>query len=224
MYFQFLIEDPSGEELVHQIMKKMVAEYTGIDIDYKCKSFHGIGGYTKKSTVKETKTGKLLNDLTIYLKGFNKSLKSMSSAALVVVVDNDDRDTDEFYNELEALARNNMITLDYVFCVAVEELEAWLLGDEDAIFAAYPRAKIHLLRNYEQDSICGTWEVLADMLYKGGRNSLKRNSPYYGETGRLKCEWARNIGAQMNIHDNKSPSFNCFINALESRLKTTCSS
>ena len=218
MYFQFLIEDPSGEEFIHQIMKKLIAEYP--ETYYKCKSFHGIGGFTKKNTVKETKTGKLLNDLTTYLKGFNKSLQNMNDAAIVIVVDNDDRDTDAFYAELESVANNNMITLDHVFCIAVEELEAWLLGDENAILAAYPSAKLPLLRSYEQDSICGTWEVLADMLYKGGRNKLKRNSPYYGETGTLKCEWARNIGAQMDIHNNKSPSFNHFINALESRLKT----
>ena len=92
-----------------------------------------------------------------------------------------------------------MITLDHVFCIAVEELEAWLLRDESAILSAYPKAKLSLLRNYEQDGICGTWEVLADILYKGGRNKLKRNSPYYGEIGKLKSEWARNIGAQMSL-------------------------
>ena len=217
MYFQFLIEDHSGEELIHQIMGKMFLEYP--DIEYRCKSFHGIGGFTKKNTVKETKTGKLLNDLATYLKGFNKSLQNMSDATIVVVVDNDDRETTAFYTELETLANNIMITLDHVFCIAVEEMEAWLLGDENAILAAYPNAKLSLLRNYEQDSICGTWEVLADMLYKSGRAKLKRNSPYYGEIGKLKSEWARNIGAHMSIHDNNSPSFNHFINVLEERLK-----
>ena len=218
MYFQFLIEDPSGEELIHQIMEKMIVEYP--EIEYGCKSFHGIGGFTKKNTVKETKTGKLLNDLTTYLKGFNKSLQNMSDATIVVVVDNDDRNTPDFYTEMETLADDHLITVDHVFCIAVEELEAWLLGDKNAILAAYPKAKLSMLRNYEQDSICGTWEVLADMLYKGGRTKLKRNSPYYGEIGKLKSEWARNIGAQMSIHNNNSPSFNRFINALESRLKS----
>ena len=54
MYFQFLVEDPSGEELIHQIMGKMGIEYP--ETVYRCKSFHGIGGFTKKRTVKETKT------------------------------------------------------------------------------------------------------------------------------------------------------------------------
>ena len=45
MYFQFLVEDPSGEEFIHQIMGKMAIEYP--ETEYRCKSFHGIGGFTK---------------------------------------------------------------------------------------------------------------------------------------------------------------------------------
>lgn len=217
MYFQFLIEDQSGKELIDQVMGKLQLEYP--NTYYDCKSFHGIGGFTKKNTVKEMKTGKLLNDLATYLRGFNKSLQHMDAAAIVVVVDNDDRDTDSFYAELQEVANKNMITLDHVFCIAVEELEAWLLGDESAILAAYPNAKLSSLHSYKQDDICGTWEVLAEVVYKGGVQKLKSNSAFYGEIGKEKCAWARNIGAQMDIHNNKSPSFNRFINALESRLQ-----
>ena len=45
---------------------------------YSCKYFHGIGGFAKKGTVKEIKTGKLLNDLVTYLKGYDKSLQDMN--------------------------------------------------------------------------------------------------------------------------------------------------
>lgn len=53
-------------------------------------------------------------------------------------------------------------------------MEAWLLGDEKAIEEAYPQAKMPLLRKYVQDSIVGTWEYLADVVYSGGVNALKR--------------------------------------------------
>lgn len=95
-------------------------------------------------------------------------------AVIVVVMDNDDRDTEAFAAELNQVAVQNMITTDHVFCIAVEEMEAWLLGDESAILAAYPNAKLMYLRSYKQDSICGTWEVLADVVYPGGLAGMKK--------------------------------------------------
>ena len=162
MHFQYLVEDISGENLIRVLMNKFVQSYP--NVTYDCKSFHGIGGFTKKNTVKETKTGKLLNDLATYLRGFNKSLQNFPSV-IVVVLDNDDHDPDAFRKELEQVAQQNMITTDHIFCIAVEEVEAWLLGDEAAILAAYPHAKTQPLHSYVQDSICGTWEVLADVLF-----------------------------------------------------------
>ena len=92
MHFQYLIEDQSSALLIHEIMFKLMEKYT--DITYDCKAFKGIGGFTKKNTVKETKTGKLLNDLATYLRGFNKSLSGIP-AVIVVVLDNDDNNTEE---------------------------------------------------------------------------------------------------------------------------------
>ena len=45
------------------------------------------------------------------------------------------------------------------FCIAVEEGEAWFLGDISAIKKAHPKAKNNILNRYQNDSICGTWEV-----------------------------------------------------------------
>lgn len=90
----------------------------------------------------------------------------------------------------------------------------WLLGDEKAIEEAYPQAKMPLLRKYVQDSIVGTWEYLADVVYSGGVNALKKKAESYYEIGLFKCECAGNIGMYLNIHENKSPSFNYFINKL----------
>ncbi len=218
MHFQFLIEDKSGEELIHQLMMKIIAAYPGTT--YSAKSFHGIGGFPKgKSSVKDIKSGYLLNDLPTYLRGFNRALQGNPAAAIVVVIDNDDWSTEKLYTQLEEVANTNMITVDHVFCVAVEEIEAWLLGDESAIMNAYPNARQQPIRNYQQDSICGTWEVLADAVYKGGHTKLLKSQPH-GEIGKQKSEWARRIGACMDIHNNKSPSFIRFITAIESRLQS----
>ena len=218
MYYQFLIEDKSSEQLIDVLMQKFALLYP--DTLYNCKSFHGIGGFTKKNTVKETKTGHLLDDLATYLRGFNKSLQSFPSV-IVIVLDNDDHNTEEFRNSLEQVADQNMITVDHVFCIAVEEVEAWLLGDENAITSAYPNVKLSVLHNYVQDSICGTWETLADAIYPGGYSKLIKSAVSYSEIGRIKAEWSRNIGAYMEFNSNNSPSFNYFFSEIQRRASVS---
>ena len=171
MHFQYLVEDQSGAALIRILMQKIVELYP--NATYDCKGFRGIGGFTRKNTIKETKTGKLLNDLATYLRGFDRSLQSFPSV-IIVVLDSDDHDVQQFRSELEAVAMQNMIKIDHVFCLAVEEIEAWLLGDRHALLSAYPHAKMHVLNTYVQDSICGTWEVLADAVYPGGTSKLNK--------------------------------------------------
>lgn len=97
-------------------------------------------------------------------------------------------------------------------------MEAWLLGDESAVIAAYPRARIGVLHSYVQDSICGTWEKLAEAVYPGGLTRLNKDCSSYMEIGTQKCEWARNIGEYMNLDNNQSPSFNYFMGEIRKRL------
>lgn len=87
MHFQYLVEDQSGAALIRILMQKIVELYP--NATYDCKGFRGIGGFTRKNTIKETKTGKLLNDLATYLRGFDRSLQSFPSV-IIVVLDSDD--------------------------------------------------------------------------------------------------------------------------------------
>lgn len=80
MHFQYLVEDQSGAALIRILMQKIVELYP--NATYDCKGFRGIGGFTRKNTIKETKTGKLLNDLATYLRGFDRSLQSFPSVKL----------------------------------------------------------------------------------------------------------------------------------------------
>ena len=134
--------------------------------------------------------------------------------AIFVILDSDDADCAELKKDLVEMYEKSGVTVDVYFCIAIEEMEAWLLGDEKAIEEAYPQAKMPLLRKYVQDSIVGTWEYLADVVYSGGVNALKKKAGSYYEIGLFKCECAGNIGMYLNIHENKSPSFNYFINKL----------
>lgn len=219
MHFQFLIEDQSSAVLIEILMQRI--SLTNEYVTFNCKSFKGIGGFIKKNTVKETKSGKLLNDLARFLRGFNKSLQNIP-AVIIVVLDNDTRNTEAFLAELTQVANQNMIIVDHVFCIAVEDVEAWLLRDEAAILSAYPSAKLQQLHAYVQDSICGTWEVLADVVYPGGVSKLKKDCPTYIEKGKCKSEWARKIGAHMDMSHNISLSFNYFITEINKRLASVC--
>lgn len=221
MYFQFLIEDQSSGIVVNHVMEKIKLCHEGAEIFWNIKTFTGIGNLGKSGSVLERKTGKLLNDLPMYLRGFDKKLRQMPDAAIIIVLDNDKRELEEFKNTLEEIAAYNMILSDYAFCLAVKEVEAWLLGDREAILAAYPNAKILYLRQYVQDSICDTWEVLADIVYPQGFLGLKKKAGgSYSEIGKAKCEWADRIGGKMNLYTNNSPSFCRFIDELERRIQT----
>lgn len=219
MYFQFLIEDESTNILINHVMEKLVDLYPEKEILWDKKFFKGIGHLSKKGNALERKTGKLLNDLPMFMKAFSKKLQNMEYAALVIVLDNDKRNVMQFQKELEEVAISNLILCDYVFCIAVKEMEAWLLGDIDAIKKAYPDAKMQYIKKYEQDAICETWEVLADIVYPHGLSKLKKRADgSYFEIGKAKREWADKIGSCLQLRKNLSPSFRHFIKELEQRI------
>ncbi len=91
------------------------------------------------------------------------------------------------------------------FCIAIKEGEAWLPGDIAAIRAVYPKLNDRVLSGYQNDSICGTWEVLADAVYAGGAHSLKNRG--WRAVGREKYIWAERIAPLMDVDNNASPSF-----------------
>lgn len=79
-----------------------------------------------------------------------------------------------------------------------------LAEDRLAVKAAYPNANDAVLDGYRQDSICGTWEVLADAVHPSGSAQLQRAG--YRTAGKAKCEWAGRIAPQMDVNRNRSPS------------------
>ena len=90
--------------------------------------------------------------------------------------------------------------------LAISELEAWLLGDREAIKAAYPRVYAHHFKglNRDPDAITNTWETLHRVLQKGG----------YYLTTKAKVEWSENIAQYPNPARNTSPSFRYFCEGL----------
>jgi hypothetical protein len=106
------------------------------------------------------------------------------------------------------------------FCFAIEEGEAWFLGDIKAIKKAYPKLKEGFLSSYKNDSICRTWEKLADAIYDGGSQKLQREG--HQAIGTKKSEWAEKITPNMNIQENNSPSFCYFRDKIKSLIGQNC--
>ena len=68
------------------------------------------------------------------------------------------------------------------------------------------------LITYQNDSICGTWEKLADAIHPEGSLKLKKTGWQY--IGKIKSEWAEKITKFMDVENNKSPSFCYFRDTL----------
>ena len=115
----------------------------------------------------------LLNKLPQIIAGYGKTYQGNQDVTLVIICDLDEKCLKEFRRQLlNILDKIDQKPFHTIFCIAIEEGEAWYLGDVEAIRKAYPKFKNSVLTNYENDSICGTWEKLADAIYKGGSNRM----------------------------------------------------
>ena len=204
MHFHILVEDQSGKRALDLLMPKIVGK------PHKCtvRPFRGIGHLPKNlNRVTDPKNRLLLNHLPRLLRGYGIAFQNQS-AAVIVVCDLDKRCLKLFRQDLCGVLATCNPRPDTRFCIAIEEGEAWLLGDLRAVVAAYPAADRSVLRRYRNDDICGTWELLADAVYRGGAAGLRRSG--WQAVGKEKSEWAERIAPHMDVDRNLSPSFQYF--------------
>ena len=205
MHFEIFVEDQSGKKMLDILMPKII----GDQHTFRVISYRGIGRIPKDLT-SSTDANKriLLERLPNLLKGYRNTYANnpaKHSTAVIVVCDLDNKCLKAFRQELFTVLNAYNPKLETRFCIAVEEGEAWLLGDISAIKKAYPKAKDNVLSNYKNDSICGTWELLADAVFSGGSSALKNSG--WQAAGREKFVWAEKITLYMNVDKNASPSF-----------------
>ena len=70
--------------------------------------------------------------------------------------------------------------------------------------------------SYEQDSVCGTWEVLCRAISENAEELIDIGYPAIGH---YKALWAETISRYMLPQKNVSPSFTTFKMALITALK-----
>lgn len=210
MHIEVLVEDSSGAKLIETLLTAVIGAYAEPHT-WRVHPYKGIGRLPRGlSAGGDPSKRALLNQLPKLLAGYGKTL---GIDAVVVVLDNDDRDCKTFLRELKELLPHCRPAPNTLFRLAIEEMEAWLLGDRQAILAAYPRAKIAILNRYEQDSVCGTWEMLANAVYPGGAAAVRTAG--WPLPGQIKHQWVEKIAPHMNIEHNASPSFCKFRDGLK---------
>jgi hypothetical protein len=157
----------------------------------------------------------LLDQLPVRLRGYAAWMAD--DYRIVVLVDRDRQDCLVLKGQLEGAAEQvGLLTktragrgcFQVLNRIAIEELEAWFLGDIEAICHAYPRVPATLperekFRNPDAVS-GGTWEALARVLQQSG----------YFKGGYSKLQAAREISVYMDPVRNRSKSFQVFRDGL----------
>ena len=205
MHFEFLVEDQSGGMVLNTLVPWIIGTHHTLRI----KTYKGIGHLPKGMKPRSDANKRILLDqLPRLLGGYGKTYhkgSANSPTAVIVVCDLDDRCLKSFRKELLDVLNACNPKPETRFCIAIEEGEAWFLGDIPAIKSAYPKTKDTVLKKYKSDSICGTWEKLADAVFPGGATALKARG--WQAVGREKSAWAEKITTHMNVDNNTSPSF-----------------
>ncbi|MEI7695396.1 MAG: hypothetical protein WCI64_07105 [Chlorobium sp.] len=171
MHIEILVEDSSGATLLEVLLPQLLG-VQGDSNTWRVHAYKGIGKIPQGIGKKVDPAKRILLDqLPKLLRGYGKT---PGIDAVVVVLDTDKRDCVAFLAELKAVLDDKTVVPDTMFRLAIEEVEAWYFGDREALLAAYPRVRQDVMRSYVQDSVCDTWELLADAVYPGGSSAIKK--------------------------------------------------
>jgi hypothetical protein len=214
MHFEILVEDISGKTSLDILLPKIIGDEHTFNIHSYKRIGHIPSGLKRSS---DPKKRILLDQIPRLVQGYGNTFAGYPPsypAVLIIICDLDCRCLSSFRKELLECLGKCINKPETYFCIAIEEGEAWYLGDREAIKTAYPKARDAVLNSYVNDSICGTWEKLADAVFSGGAQGLSKLG--WQAIGKEKSAWASNISPHMDIDTNQSPSFCYFREKLRS--------
>lgn len=212
MHFEVLTEDRSGGVVVDALMRQILEEILP-SFSISIRPHRGKGDIPEDPFAHPERFASGLMDLLpAKLRAYDR-VYAGTDCILVVIMDSDNLSWDIVQSMLRGQCSRFAPGLLHVIGVCVEETESWLLADEQALLQAYPDADISVIREYKQDSVCGTWEVLCRALTHGQAENLIRVG--YPAIGQYKHEWAYNISKYLEPKRNVSKSFRAFCHELE---------
>jgi hypothetical protein len=221
MHFEILVEGTSDKTALWNLMKKILGVH-GQPHTWTIHKHRGKGTIPAPNSKLNPKDTTLLHNLSAKLRAYGETMDENQAVIVLVDLDNES-DCKLFKQHLISLLNNCTKKPQCLFRIAIEEMEAWYLGDKKAVKKAYPEVKDTFLNGYVQDSVCGTWELFADATYPGGLKALiSKNKRSYKPLD-LKKEWAAKISPEMDIDNNVSPSFQCFCKGVRKLAKNAAS-
>jgi hypothetical protein len=196
------VEEPSAKEALDALLPKLIGPH---QLDARVIEHGG--------------KASLLANLPNRLRGY-AAMPAANIRVMVLV----DRDRDECHTlkaRLEDVARAAGMSTKtnptasgrfrVVNRIGIEELEAWFIGDVEALRTAFPRLPVSLGQKApfrDPDAVPGgTWEALHRVLQQAG---------YYVASERLpKIELARLVAKEMQPERNRSASFRTFVRGID---------
>lgn len=193
MHIEFLVEEPSMEAALQNLLPHMLPQGS----DFNILLFQGKNDLLKK--------------LPNRLRGY--SFWIPENYRIVILIDEDRQNCHDLKNQLELICqqsglftktRNDGAGFKVLNRIVIEELESWFIGDVDALHQAYirlPNSLSQMKKFRDPDTISGgTWESLEQLLQKFG----------YFKGGYAKVQAAREISLFMIPEINRSRSFQVF--------------
>ena len=216
MLIEILTEDKSGSVVVKRLVER-ICEDGEIEARINVRPHRGCGSLPKDPSAKPPKfSSSLLDLLPAKCRAYNKVYRD-TDTVLVVIMDSDDNDPDELRKMIYDCVHYYAPSIRSVIGLCTEEVEAWMLGDKDAVMKAFPEASEKYLNEYVQDSICGTWEALCKVICPEDYEEIIEIG--YPAVGNYKARWAEEISRYMEPELNISPSFINFKMALNFAIR-----
>ena len=189
MKIHVLVEGKSEKELIERWGCRAFPQHTLVAHPHQGKGDLPKGPRGKPNP----KRRGLLDLLPVTLRAFGESA-ARDDEGVLVLVDTDDERCTALKARIAAATKKLPRLPRVVFRIAVEETEAFYLGDLRGLQAAFPDADMKKAREYLPDSICGTAELFGEIVDDGGLN---------------KVAWAEVMGEHLTTSParSRSPSF-----------------
>lgn len=200
MRIRYLVEGPSEADLLDRWLPRALPAHSHIVYPHE-----GKGHLPKRIDLPPNPDHRgLLDQLPAKLRAYGASLDPQTDRVLVLV-DADDEDPTDLSGRILDVFDTCVPAPHGRVAIAVEETEAFYLGDPKAIEKAFKTFKKSAYNGYVQDSVCGTWEVFQAVI---------------GWKHESKCRWAQAIGDHLSTATsggelNRSPSFRAFYQAVK---------